>query len=287
MKFEPRTAPLPRGIDYPFAEQTAKGVALFDRFPEFKISDCRVHVSGPWFGDMAANGHFTHGITSVEAMPRFSEGAAEASITNIPYSQKVQLLCDPIWFDSAKHLAAELEKQNPNDDRIPVLRALADKHRMIAEHKEAFLSLGRYYWEHGGRNKDAHHQGIKYPMIDIECTEGAWERNRTCFGWLYMGMIEAAAKDGAKLVPVTYGQGTFDIYCANATKRDPKTGLPEYLRPERDFAAKVDPTVEICNQTGGVFLDGRLPPGNVGLRAVLQAQCRRLVGRRRRQARLQ
>ena len=75
LKFQVRTAPLPDGIDYEFQEQTAHGVAWFARFPEFTLSDCRVHVDGPWYDDAAANGHFTHGITSVGAMPNFRVNA--------------------------------------------------------------------------------------------------------------------------------------------------------------------------------------------------------------------
>jgi len=59
LKFERRSAPRPRGIDYEFQEQTAHCVALFSRFPAFTLSDRIVLVGGPWYNTAEANGHFT------------------------------------------------------------------------------------------------------------------------------------------------------------------------------------------------------------------------------------
>ena len=63
LKFQRKLAPAVTGIDYDFAEQTAHGVALLSRFPEFKLSDRRIHVDGPWYDSDAANLHFTRGIS--------------------------------------------------------------------------------------------------------------------------------------------------------------------------------------------------------------------------------
>src|SRR3954462_4017766 len=71
LKFERRQAPRLEGIDYPFEEQTAHGVALLSRFPAFTLSDRRIHVDGPWYDTEAANLHFTRGITTVGAIPRY------------------------------------------------------------------------------------------------------------------------------------------------------------------------------------------------------------------------
>src|SRR5262249_8923935 len=73
LKFERKTQPALTGIDYDFAEQTAHGVALLSRFPEFKLSDRRLHVDGPWYDSAAANLHFTRGLASIGAIPRYRE----------------------------------------------------------------------------------------------------------------------------------------------------------------------------------------------------------------------
>src|SRR4051812_38006236 len=59
LRFERKTRPALTGIDYDFAEQTAHGVALLSRFPEFKLSDRHIHLDGPWYDSDAANLHFT------------------------------------------------------------------------------------------------------------------------------------------------------------------------------------------------------------------------------------
>src|SRR6476659_7914229 len=73
LKFERKTKPALTGIDYNFPEQSAHGVALLSRFPEFKLSDRRIHVDGPWYDDEGANLHFSRGITSIGAIPRYRE----------------------------------------------------------------------------------------------------------------------------------------------------------------------------------------------------------------------
>src|SRR4051812_645398 len=70
LKFVRKMRPTPTGVDYDFAEQTAHGVVLLSRFPEFKLSDRRIHVDGPWYDSDAANLHFTRGIASIGAIPR-------------------------------------------------------------------------------------------------------------------------------------------------------------------------------------------------------------------------
>lgn len=253
LTFERRTAPRPRGIDYEFKEQTARGVALFDRFPEFTLSDRRVHMSGPWYAE--GNGHFTRGITSVEAMPMYRQ--APNDIRKLPYERKAQLLGDRMFWAAAGKLADELERTNPNDDRIPPLRTLNKEHKFAA-HEGAYLELGRRFWKDQAQQPDEKGQNVLYPMIDIEMT-GGWEHQRACFGWLYRGMAEAAAKQGCRLIPVTYGQWTFSVGTVHFSSRVGGKGLPEYLMPKWDFLRSADPTLKICDELGGVVsMDGYL-----------------------------
>lgn len=253
LKFEARNTPLLRGVDYAFAEQTARGVALFERFPQFSLRDRNIHLYGPWYNSDAANGHFTRGVTSVVAMPRYREGPTD--IRSIPYTQKNMLWGDPVFWSSAARLADKLAAQNPNDERIAPLRTFANERKFVP-HDAAFLELGRNVWREERLSLDAKGQGVKYPTIDIEGT-GGWEHQRTSFGLLYRGMAEEAAKDGVQIVPQTYGQWTFEVGAVHFSMRQGGTGDPEYLMPERDFFAAPDPTLKIINETGGALaMDG-------------------------------
>ncbi len=255
LRFERRTEPRPHGIDYPFAEQTARGVALFSRFPAFTLSDRRIHVSGPWYSDPAANLHFSRGITSVEAMPNFRLEGAPNSVRAIPAPHKWQLMCDPLFWDYAARLADEMEAADPTDSRIAPLRTFAVDHQ-FTPHEMAFVALGRRVWLGERGPTDEHLEGVLYPCIDIEQT-GGWEHQRDCFGWLYRGMAEAAAENGCRIVPITYGQWTYSVGAVWESMRQGGTGDPEYLLPERDFLAQPDPTLTICEQLGGVIsMDG-------------------------------
>ncbi|MEO7720120.1 MAG: hypothetical protein ABIY70_28355 [Capsulimonas sp.] len=253
LKFERRSSPHRRGIDYPFAEQTARGVALFGRFPPFALSDRRIHISGPWYDSAGANLHFSRGITSVEDMPNFRQGPT--NILNIPASQKWQLLGDPLFWTYAKMLADELTAADSKDPRIASLRTLAVDHKMVGD-KAAYLALGRRVWQGERQASDAKGHGVLYPSIDIEAT-GGWEHQRDCFGWLYQGMASEAVTHGDHIVPVTYGQWTYSVGAFDESVRQGGTGDPEYLLPERDFLAAPDPTLQACEDSGGVVaMDG-------------------------------
>lgn len=253
LKFERRRAPRPFGIDYPFAEQTARGVTLFNRFPAFALSDRQIHLYGPWFDSEAANGHFTRGVTSVVAMPRYREGPTD--IRNIPYNRKTMLWGDNVFWASALRLADKLAAQNPKDERIAPLRTFGNEHRFVP-HDAATLELGRNVWREERLSLDAKGQGVLYPTIDIEGT-GGWEYQRTSFGLLYRGLAEEAAKDGVKIIPQTYGQWTYEVGAVHTSTRQGGKGEPEYLLPEKDFFAAPDPTLQICNETGGALtMDG-------------------------------
>ncbi len=253
LNFERQLAPHLRGIDYPFAEQTARGVALFSRFPTFSLGDRRIHLYGPWYDNDAANGHFNHGITSVVDMPRYREGPT--NMLNIPYNKKTMLWGDNVFWDSALRLADQLAAQNPNDERLAPLRILGKEHRFVS-HEAAYLELGRNVWREERLASDAQGKGVMYPTIDIEGTEG-FEFQRNALGWLYKGMVEEAAKDGIQIVPETYGQWTFEVGALYTSMKQGGNGDPEYLLPEKDFLAAPDPTVQVVNETGGALsMDG-------------------------------
>lgn len=255
LRFEARTSPQLRGIDYGFEEQTARGVALFGRFPEFKLSDRRIHVSGPWYDSESANGHFSHGITTIEAMPRFRQGPTD--VRRLPYDRKWHLLTDPTWWGHANRLADRLEKADPKDERVAALRTFGRDHRFV-RHEGAIRELGRELWRGERMASDAEGKGVMYPSIDIECTEG-WEMGlmRDFCGWLYLGMAEEAAKHGVEIVPCTYGQWTFCVGAVGMSPRVGGKGDPEYLLADRDFLAGNDATIRACNENGGMLaMDG-------------------------------
>src|SRR4051812_26549458 len=105
LKFERKTRPALTGIDYDFAEQTAHGVALLSRFPEFKLSDRRIHIDGPWYDSDAANLHFSRGIASIGAMPRYREKEnAPTNLRKLSQFQKWSLMTDPVWYAAASRL---------------------------------------------------------------------------------------------------------------------------------------------------------------------------------------
>jgi hypothetical protein len=257
LTFERRTEPRPGGIDYPFAEQTARGVCLFARFPEFSLRDRRIHVSGPWYADPAADLHFTRGITSIEAMPNFRLDGATNSVRDVPAEHKWQLMCDPLFWGYAARRADELAAADPDDPRIASLRAFGVDHTMVQD-EAAFHEIGRAAWVGERAPTDAAFEGVLYPCIDIETT-GGWEHQRDCFGWIYQGMAEAAAENGCAMVPITYGQWTFEVGAVWTSARQGGDGPPEYLLPEKDFLAGPDPTLSLVNELSGIVsMDGYL-----------------------------
>jgi len=224
LEFVRQTEPRPYGIDYPFEPQPARGVALFSRFPEFGLRDRRIHVSGPWYGDPEANAHFTRGITTIEAMPNFRLEGARTSVRALPAERKWQLMCDPLFWGYAATLADELAAADPADPRIAELRVFADEHRFTPD-EAAFVALGRKVGLEERGPTDEAFRGVLYPCIDIEQT-GGWEHQRDCFGWLYRGMIDAAAENGVRIRPISYGQWTFSVGTVWESMTQPDTGLP-------------------------------------------------------------
>jgi len=256
LKFERRTAPKLRGIDYAFEEQTAHGVALLSRFPAFTLSDRRIHVDGPWYDSDEANLHFTRGITSIGAIPRYREKEdAPTNLRRIPPEQKWALMTDPQWYGQAVRLADKLEKMDPTDSRIAALRALGVKHYFTND-QAAYLELGRYAFQQERWPTDKQGRGVVYPAIDIETTEG-FEHQRNCNGWLYQGMAEGARESGLRIVPMLYGQWQFSVGTFHESMRQGGKGDPEYLMREKDFIAHPDPTLVACQQNNGIIsMDG-------------------------------
>jgi hypothetical protein len=256
LRFERRSKPLPEGIDYDFAEQTAHGVALLSRFPVFKLSDRRIHVDGPWYDDEAVNLHFSRGISSIGAIPRYREKeGAPTNLRKLPPEQKWSLMTDPVWYAAAGRLVKKLEKENPADPRIAALRFLNEKH-CYTNDRAAYLELGRYAFEWERWPTDREGRFVRYPAIDIETTEG-FVHQRDCDGWLYQGMAEAARARGASISPMLYGQWQFSVGCFWESMRQGGKGDPEYLLPEKDFLAWPDPTLVACQQNQGILsMDG-------------------------------
>lgn len=254
--FERKTAPAPAGIDYPFDEQTARGAAVLSRFPPFKLSDRRIHIDGPWYSDPAANLHFTRGISSVGAMPRYREDEkSPANVRKLDPSQKWMLMIDPIWWSRATELARKLEKANPADPRLPALRAFGTGHCMTND-QEAYLELGRHTFQGERWPLDSQGRFVAYPSIDVECSQG-WQFQRQCLGWLYQGMAQAARQAGVQITPMLYGQWQFSVGAVFQSSRQNGTGDPEYLRPENDFLAASDPTLKACQENNGILsMDG-------------------------------
>jgi len=254
--FERKTKPSAYGIDYDFAEQTAHGVALLSRFPPFKLSDRRIHVDGPWYADEAANLHFTRGIATIGAIPRYREKEdAPTNLRKLRQFQKWSLMIDPVWYAAAARLVKKLEVEDPGSPHIPALRFLSEKH-CYTNDRPAYLALGRYTYESERFATDARGEFVGYPAIDIETTEG-WQHQRDCNGWLYQGMAEAARSHGLKIVPMLYGQWQFSVGCFWESMRQGGTGDPEYLLPEKDFLAHPDPTLVACQENEGILsMDG-------------------------------
>ena len=256
LRFERKTRPNLLGIDYDFPEQTAHGVALLSRFPEFRLSDRRIHVDGPWYDNDEANLHFTRGITTMGAIPRYREKEdAPTNLRRLPPSQKWMLMTDPVWYAAAARLVKQLEREEPASPHIPALRCLSERH-CYTNDRAAYLALGRYAFESERWPTDQQGKFVGYPAIDIETTDG-WQNQRDCNGWLYQGMAESAREHGLDIVPLLYGQWQFSVGCFWESARQGGKGDPEYLLAEKDFLAGPDPTLTACQQNDGILsMDG-------------------------------
>ena len=105
---------------------------------------------------------------------------------------------------------------------------------------------------------DSNGHFAKYPKLDIELTRG-WENQRNCIGWTYQGMATAGAEVGCPIVPITYGQWTFETGPFDNSTIDSTTGMPQYLLPSHDCLWSNDPTLQVCNDAGGVVSMDQYP----------------------------
>lgn len=249
LTFEAKRAPSSKGIDYPFAEQTAFGIARFERFPTFSLSDRRIHLSGPWYDSELANTQFPRGITSIEAIPANRVGPTD--IRKLPYSQKRQVISDQMLWDYAARLVTELTAKNPADPRISLLRIFATDHKYVQNGRDSFLELGRRIWLAERATTDAKQQGVMYISIEVATTRRP-EWQRECVGAIYEGMVEVATKAGVTLVPITSGQATAAHGPFYQSVRLEEKGDPAYLLPENDFFAASDNTLKVCDAMRGV-----------------------------------
>ena len=95
LKFERRSTPRLRGIDYDFPEQTAQGVALLSRFPNFTLSDRRIHLDGPWYDNDEANSHFLHGVTSMDSQPGYRLASSPTNMqVKLSWDKKGSMVTD-------------------------------------------------------------------------------------------------------------------------------------------------------------------------------------------------
>ena len=259
LSFQRKSAPNPRGIDYPFSEQTARGVALLSRFPAFTNSGLRIHAMGPWYSNSAANLHFSRGISTISALPRYRLNDADpASVRKLPPNRKWDLEGDGLFWGYAAGLADDFQAQNPNDSRIASLRTFATSHVFVND-QSAFTELGRRIWSRERLPLDAGGRHVDYFSADIELT-GNFDLQRNCFGWIYQGMAAAASAQGRTFIPLLYGQYQFSVNCFFDSTRQggaSTSNPPDYLLPDRDFLAGGDPTLLLCQTNAGVLsMDG-------------------------------
>jgi len=245
-----RRAPNLKGIDYPFAEQTAYGIAKFERFPAFSLSDRRIHLSGPWYDTEVANTHFTHGVTSIEAVPANRVGPTD--VRKLPYSQKRQVIPDMLIWEYATRLATELAAKNPSDPRIRTLKALGTEHKFLDKGRDAYLELGRRLWSAERNTTDMKQQGTMYVSLELTNTRRVeWQRD--ALGAIYEGMAEVAIKAGVTLVPITFGQATSSPGPFFQSVRLQDKGEPAYFLPENDPFPATDNTLRVCDALRGVI----------------------------------
>lgn len=243
--FEAKVQPYQNGVDYDFAEQTAKGVALFKRFPEFSLSDVQIHMMGPWYDSDSANAHFTRGITTMTALPEFRQGPT--NVTTLPADRKNTMLPDDLFWQIAGNLANNL---GSSDSRYSALRQLADNHVLVLD-ENAYVSLGRAVWDSERNVTDNSGQGTRYMSIDIEYSS-PYSNYWACVGWLYQGYCQAAAESGVTVIPFLYG-GREQVTILGFSNRQNGSGDPEYLDSQHDFFGYNDPTLQACQAFGGIL----------------------------------
>jgi hypothetical protein len=245
--FEVKARPYTFGIDYPFAEQTARGIVNFRRFPEFSLSDNKIHVSGPWYSDAYANAGFSRGITSITTFPNFRTAGAPQSIIYLPRHQKNDMIGDPVFHEIARSLVND----NPNSPHADAWRDFGYNQRFTLD-EGAYVEIGRQMWLQEQQLQDANNQGVMYLCVDLESTH-PFDYVRHAIGWIYMGLCGAAAQDGMQVIPYLYSTGTQTTGVLGFSDRMYGTGDPLYLADEHDFLAGGDPLLQAMKLYNGVI----------------------------------
>ncbi|MVM34965.1 hypothetical protein GO755_33365 [Spirosoma sp. HMF4905] len=245
--FEAKVRPYLHGVDYYFPEQTAKGVTLYKRFPEFALADVKIHSMGPWFSDASANAQFSRGITTITTLPNFRNGGPQ-DVKSLPANRKNTMLPDDVFWVLSGSLANSLGSADP---RYEALMALANNHELIAD-ENAYIELGRFAWQNQRYTNAIDGQFSRYLSLDIEISS-PYTNYRLIVGWLYKGFCSAAAEAGFTIRPFTY-YGPEQVVIEGLSDRMGGSGDPEYLSEQFDFLANtLDPTIQAIAQFGGVF----------------------------------
>ena len=245
--FEAKVLPYRYGVDYSFADQTAKGAALFKRFPEFYLADVKLHFMGPWYSDGSANSHFSRGVETITTLPNFRQGG-EQNVALLPYTRKNVMIPDDTFWVYANLVANSIGAADP---RYNAMITLSQSHELILD-QEAYVLLGRRVWESERNTMDVNGQGTLYMSIDLEISS-PYTNYRHIVGWLYDGYCTAALESGIVVRPYTY-YGPEQVLIGDLSYRQFGTGNPEYLADNWDFLANInDPTIAAVARFGGIF----------------------------------
>lgn len=244
--FEAKVIPYRHGVDYYFADQTAKGVALFKRFPEFYLADVKLHFMGPWYNNAGANAHFSRGVETMTAFPYFRQGPT--NVLFLPAERKNTMFGDDLFWALAGTRAQQI---GAGDPRYNALINLAFSRQLDLD-QNAYESLGRWAWEQERNTTDSNGQGTRYMSLDIEISQ-PYTNYRHIVGWMYDGYLSAALESGITVRPVTY-YGPEQVLIGDLSDRQGGTGDPEYLTEYWDFLANSgDPTISSISRWGGIF----------------------------------
>ncbi|WP_461141209.1 hypothetical protein [Spirosoma pomorum] len=243
--FEVKNSPYTFGVDYPYPEQTAKGVANLRRFPEFNLPANKLHIMGPWYNDGYANeSNFSRGVTSIVTLPNFRSEGAPQSIVHLPRSQKNDMIGDPVLHAIARTLAAG-DPTHPNADAW----AWLGHSKTFTPNQAAYMEIGRQLWNQERSLQDVNNQGVTYICVDMEDSH-PWELNRFCVGSVYLGLCQAAAEEGLQVIPYLYSNGIGQVGIIGFS--DVVNGFPEYLQDRFDWFNNEDTLVQALNQYNGV-----------------------------------
>lgn len=242
------------GISVKIPEQTAQGLANFDRFINHAgqgMRDKKLIVFGPWHPAVADNKHFDHLVDGVNCWPNFRLPGAVSSTNNLDPARKFFMYSDA----EVRATAAGLLSANPNSPFVSAWNSMANAHDYTSN-PGAFQAIGVKMWQDARIIFDSQGRGLKYISLDLETTDD-YQLNRECLGNIYAGYCGQAALDGFSVEPNLYGQSSFRVDVYNTSLKQFVTGLPEYLRDYMDLfpSPAADATIKACNDYHGAVTD--------------------------------